>query len=88
MSHLPQHRRPKNAGEAAPLFARVFSTEEGERVFEHLWRMTLDQATGPHVTDAHLRHLEGQRFIVKYISHQIEKGQTQHSHHQQERQKL
>ncbi len=79
MSRPPWQRQPKSDDEAALLFARVFTTDEGERVLEHLWRMTLDQATGPSITDAHLRHLEGQRFIVKYITHQIRKGQTQSS---------
>ncbi len=77
MTRPPWQRRSKNTSPAAPLFAHVFSSEEGQRVLEHLWRMTLDQATGPHVSDAHLRHLEGQRFMVKYITHQVEKGQTQ-----------
>ncbi|MEM7047596.1 MAG: hypothetical protein AAF442_08115 [Pseudomonadota bacterium] len=48
-------------------FVRCFDHEDGHKVLEHLWRMTLDQATGPHISDAHLRHLEGQRYILKYI---------------------
>lgn len=56
------------------LFARVFTTDDGKRVLACLRGMTLDQAMGPETTDAQLRHLEGRRYIVKYIHNKTEQG--------------
>ena len=77
MIRFPWQRRKRNEDDPAALFARVFGSDDGERALEHLWRMTMDQATGPNVTDARLRHLEGQRHIVKYITNQIDRGRRQ-----------
>ncbi len=67
-------RKPRRSNDLAQdlcqSYARIFATDDGQRVLEHLWRMTLDQATGPNTTDEHLRHLEGQRYIVKFILNQ------------------
>lgn len=73
MIRLPWFRRLREDDPAA-LFARVFRGEDGEKALEYLWGLTLDQATGPNTPDAHLRHLEGQRFVVKQITSLIERG--------------
>ena len=48
-------------------FARCFDSPDGDRVLQHLRRLTLERALGPGASDALLRHLEGQRQLVAYI---------------------
>lgn len=55
-------------------FARCFRGTDGDFALRHLRGMTVDIATGPDVTDARLRHLEGQRFIVNQIITLVERG--------------
>lgn len=56
-------------------FARCFSTGEGRRVLQHLRSCTLERTLGPSVTDAHLRHLEGQRQLVAQVLMLIAQGE-------------
>lgn len=55
-------------------FARCFRGADGEAALAHLRGLTLDIAAGPEVGDARLRHLEGQRFIVRTILNLVERG--------------
>jgi len=55
--------------------AELFSTDLGQQVFKYLKSITIDAVNGPNVTDAELRHLEGQRYIVGLIDRRI-----QHAH--------
>ena len=55
--------------------AALFNTDLGQQVFKYLKSITIDAVNGPHVTDAELRHLEGQRYIVGLIDRRI-----QHAH--------
>ena len=55
--------------------AALFNTDLGQEVFKYLKSITIDAVNGPHVTDAELRHLEGQRYIVGLIDRRI-----QHAH--------
>ena len=48
-------------------FQRVFATPDGEMVLEWLRMSTTRAANGPDVTDSALRHIEGQRFLVRRI---------------------
>lgn len=64
-----------NKKELAQNYARCFSTADGKRVLAHLHSLTLDRALGPGVKSGLLRHLEGQRQLVTYISAQIRRGQ-------------
>lgn len=69
---------PDAAGAAEPslavAFARCFSTSEGRQVLKHLRSFTLDRAVGPSASDAHLRHLEGQRQLVNHMLMLIAQG--------------
>lgn len=69
---------PDGAGAAEPslavAFARCFSTPEGRQVLKHLRGWTLDRAVGPSASDAHLRHLEGQRQLVTHVLMLIAQG--------------
>ena len=55
--------------------AALFSTPNGQAVRQYLKSITIDAVNGPNVTDAELRHLEGQRYIVGLIDRRI-----QHAH--------
>ncbi len=54
--------------EISQIFAKLFSRPEGQQVLDHLYRMTLGRALSPQMSDAMLRHLEGQRALVLYIA--------------------
>ncbi|MFO1112556.1 MAG: hypothetical protein U1E38_01680 [Rhodospirillales bacterium] len=69
---------PDAAGAVEPnlavAFTRCFSTPEGRQVLKHLRSVTLDRAAGPSVSDACLRHLEGQRQLVNHVLMLIAQG--------------
>lgn len=57
-------------------FARCFAGPDGEQVIEHLKRSVLDRRLPPSASDAELRHLEGQRFVVGHILSMIDRGRA------------
>lgn len=60
--------------ETAKCFARCFRGADGDRAMAHIKAQTIDIAAGPGISDARLRHLEGQRFMVRTIINLIERG--------------
>lgn len=56
------------------LFARVFGTDDGRRVLRCLRRMTIDVPVNWGEPDARLRHMEGQRALVRDIFFLVEAG--------------
>lgn len=58
----------------ARAFARAFRGRDGEKVLGHLRAITLDRAMGPSATDALLRHVEGQRQLVTYVTALVDRG--------------
>ena len=61
--------------EMARAFRRCFASVDGDRVLSHLRDLTVNSALPPTATDAMLRHVEGQRNLVRYIGRMIERGQ-------------
>ena len=55
-------------------FARLFATDDGQKVLAHLQVMTFHRALGPGVADEQLRYLEGQRAMVATILRLIDRG--------------
>lgn len=55
--------------------ALTFRTPAGEAVLDHLTRITVLRDLKPGVSEAELRHLEGQRHLVLYIKRMIEAWQ-------------
>lgn len=55
-------------------FARCFRGADGEAALAHLRGLTLEIAAGPEIDDRRLRHLEGQRFVVRTIINMVERG--------------
>lgn len=54
--------------------ARCFRGRDGEKVLAYLRAITLERALGPGASDTILRHLEGQRQLVAYITLLVERG--------------
>lgn len=61
-------------GSITTAFAKCFSSPDGQRVLEHLRKLTLERSLGPGASDALLRHLEGQRHLFAYIAALIAQG--------------
>ncbi len=60
--------------DSAKLYAQVFSTEQGKKVLEDLRAITLNSALPAASTDGEIRHMEGQRFLTKYIENKVKEG--------------
>ena len=48
-------------------FVKAFTTANGRLALAHLRAITIEQSATPQCSDAMLRHLEGQRHIVRMI---------------------
>ena len=55
-------------------FSRLFASDDGRSVLNHLQIITYHRALGATATDEQLRHLEGQRSLVSTILRLIERG--------------
>jgi len=55
-------------------YARCFASPDGEKVLDHLRSLTLERTLGPDASTQMLRHTEGQRQLVAYITAQTERG--------------
>ena len=60
--------------EVAKSFARCFSTPDGRAVFAHLRLIAFGRTFGPEVSEAMLRHVEGQRQLVGRIASLVRRG--------------
>lgn len=56
--------------------ARALSGADGERLARYLRAITLERALGPDARVAQLRHLEGQRQLVRHVLALAERGRT------------
>lgn len=66
------HQRPKDVDDKISLnVASLFSTDLGKEVRKYLRSITIDSVHGAAVSDAELRHMEGQRYIVGLIEARI-----------------
>lgn len=54
--------------------ASVFSEPTGKEILKYLRSITIEMVGGPEITDAALRHLEGQRHIVGLIERHTQRG--------------
>jgi hypothetical protein len=59
--------------------ATLFNTDAGRSVLKYLRSITIEQVNGAGVSDAELRHMEGQRYIVGLIETRM-----QHAHKNKE----
>ena len=58
----------------------VFKTPNGSAVLKYLRSITIESVQGPNASDAELRHLEGQRYLVGLIERRINHGQKVEQH--------
>ena len=70
-------RQPKDEENLNTLFYKMFNTPGGSEILKHLKSLTLEAVAGPEISDSHLRHLEGQRYIVGLIQRRVNKGVSQ-----------
>jgi hypothetical protein len=69
---LDGFRRDKSEDTRISLdIATLFNTETGQSVLRYLRSITIEQVNGAGVSDAELRHMEGQRYIVGLIESRI-----------------
>ena len=69
-----QRPREKNEKLSQDTLA-LFNTPVGHSVLQYLKSITVDAVAGPNISDAELRHLEGQRYLVALIVKRINHGQ-------------
>jgi hypothetical protein len=58
-------------------YVHTFRSEHGYQVMRHLRRITVERSLGPDAPDALLRHLEGQRQLVTFITALVKRGSNQ-----------
>lgn len=68
--------RPKSEDEKiSQNVTALFRTPTGQQVLKYLRSITIEAVTGGGASDAELRHLEGQRFLVGLIERRIRHGE-------------
>lgn len=68
---------PEKAAEEARIdyfFARTFCTPDGQEVLKFLRNMTIEAVCPPTIEDSALRHLEGQRHLVRLIEARVRRA--------------
>ena len=63
-----------DTADMAPLFARLFRGADGERALAWLRARTIERRLSPEASEASLRWLEGQRFLVATIEALTRRG--------------
>ena len=75
---LDNYTRPaEQETELNSLFLNVLNTKNGQKLMNYLKSITIEAVAGSEVSDATLRHLEGQRYMVGLIQRRINKGKIQ-----------
>jgi hypothetical protein len=68
--------RPKSEDEQiSKNINALFRTPNGQQVLKYLRSITIEAVTGGGASDAELRHLEGQRFLVGLIERRVQHGE-------------
>ena len=70
-------RNPDEETRLNDLLQSVFKQPNGKEVLEYLKSITIEAVAGSEITDATLRHLEGQRYLVGLIQRRTNKGLSQ-----------
>ena len=74
LAQVPPHVPPRDLREIARAAARCFGTDDGGKLLAHLRAITIERVCGPHLSEAALRDLEGQRRLVHQIHALIDRG--------------
>lgn len=72
---MPESNIPVPAREDAPvIFARLFQSDDGQRVIAYLKAQISSRAAGPEASEAMLRYCDGQRGLLQTIQGLVEQG--------------
>ena len=74
--HGPPDPSKAELREIEKSFARLFASDDGQKVLSHLQVITFHRALGPSVSDEQLRYVEGQRAMVATILRLIDRGRN------------
>lgn len=58
---------PRESDDIARAYARLFNSDDGKIVLEHLHQHSLFRLTDPQLPEAQLRFIEGQRQLVLFM---------------------
>lgn len=72
--HKPYEPDKAELREVEKAFARLFLSDDGQKVLSHLQVITFNRALGPTSPEEQLRYLEGQRSLVATILRLIDRG--------------
>ncbi len=72
--YRPPSRTAQELRDIEKVCARLFSSEDGQKVLAHLQDITFCRALGASAQDGHLRYVEGQRALVATILRLIDRG--------------
>ena len=75
--HLGVDGFPRNKEEDKIISQNInslFKTPNGQEVLKYLKSVTIEAVSGSNISDAELRHLEGQRYLVALIVKRINRG--------------
>ena len=72
--HFPTEPNKMEMRDIEKSFARLFASDDGQKVLAHLQVITFHRALGPGVADEHLRYMEGQRAMIATILRLIDRG--------------
>ena len=61
------------------LFARVLNTPAGKELMAYLRSITMERVLGADASDAAVRFLEGQRFLVRQMENFTQRGSVAYS---------
>ncbi len=68
------HRTKAEEDKVSMNIAALFSEPTGQAVLKYLRSVTIEMVGGPEISDATLRHFEGQRHIVGLIERHVQRG--------------
>ncbi|MGH1403632.1 MAG: hypothetical protein ACRBDL_05265 [Alphaproteobacteria bacterium] len=72
--YRPPSRTAQELREIEKVCARLFSSEDGQKVLAHLQDITFCRVLGASAQDGHLRYVEGQRALVATLLRLIDRG--------------
>ncbi|PCJ98656.1 MAG: hypothetical protein COA45_07530 [Zetaproteobacteria bacterium] len=62
--------------ETEKAFARLFLSDDGQKVLSHLQSITFQRALGAGAAEAQLRYMEGQRALMASVLRLIDRGRN------------
>ena len=67
-------RTTEKEKELNQLAAQTFKSEQGLQFIQYLRSITIESVGGPDITDSHLRHMEGMRYLLAIIEKRVKLG--------------